>query len=139
MMYFKNHKCGFTLIEVMLSMMIVAIVLTPLFILHGVIMQRVNKSSRQLYAILWAKQLLYEARQKQEPEAQVFTLEKKIEASSAKLKYSLDDGIDAKSSLAAQVGLHRERVSVKWTDHQAVEQHEELVTYVYKQPEQKKS
>ena len=49
MIHFKNHKRGFTLIETLLSMMIVGIVLTPLFILHGVIMQRVNKSSKQLY------------------------------------------------------------------------------------------
>ena len=41
MMHFKNHKFGFTLIEAMLSMVIVGVVLSPLFILHGVIMQRV--------------------------------------------------------------------------------------------------
>lgn len=139
MMHSKNHKRGFTLIEALLSMMIVGVVLSPLFLLYGVIMQRVNKSSKQLYSLLWGKQLLCEARQKQEPDAQTFTLDKKIEESSAQLKYSLDSGVDPKSALASYAGLHREIVSIMWTDHQGVQRHEELVTYIYKQPEQKKS
>jgi|SRR5581483_11914645 len=138
MIHFKNRNVGFTLIEALLSMMIIAVVLSPLFILHGVIMQRVNKSSQQLSAVLWGKQLLYEARQKQEPQAQEFSLDKKIDEHSATLKYVLDGGVDPKSTLAAHTGLHREKVSVMWTD-QGVQQQEELVTYVYKQPEKKKS
>jgi prepilin-type N-terminal cleavage/methylation domain-containing protein len=139
MIHFKNRKYGFTLIEALLSMMIIGVVLAPLFLLHGVIMQRVNKYSQQLNALLWGKQLLYEARQKQEPEAQEFILDKKIEEYAATLKYTLDRGIDPKSSLASYVGLHKEMVSVVWTDHQGTQRHEELITYVYKQPEQKKS
>jgi prepilin-type N-terminal cleavage/methylation domain-containing protein len=139
MIHFKNHKRGFTLVETLLSMMIVGIVLTPLFILHGVIMQRVNKSSKQLYSLLWGKQLLCEARQKQDPDAQEFTLDKKIEESGAQVKYVLDKGVDPKSSLGSYVGLHREIVLIMWTDYQGVQHREELVTYVYKQPEQKKS
>ena len=139
MMHFKNHKFGFTLIEAMLSMVIVGVVLSPLFILHGVIMQRVNRSSQQLYALLWGKQLLCEARQKQEPDAQTFTLDKKKEELSAILKYTLDNGVDAKSALSPYVGLHREIISIVWTDQQGIQKREELITYIYKQPEQKKS
>src|SRR5204862_3321792 len=93
MMHFKNHKypfalsffaCkkvskGFTLVETMLAMVIVGMILTPIFLLFGTIQQRMNKSSKQLYALLSGKQLLYESRQKQEPAVHVFTLDKKIE------------------------------------------------------------
>ncbi len=139
MMRFKNHKYGFTLVEAMLSMMIIGVVLSPILLLFGTIMQRVSKSSEHMYAILWGKQLLGEAREKQEVDAQEFTLDKKREESSAQLKYVLEKGVDQKSSLAPYAGLHREIVSIMWTDYLGVQHRDELVTYVYKQPEQKKS
>jgi prepilin-type N-terminal cleavage/methylation domain-containing protein len=139
MMHFKNHNNGFTLVEAMLSMVIIGIVLAPIFILHGTIMQRVNKYSQELRVLLWEEQLLYEARQKQEAEAQTFSLDQKKEEYSAVLKYNLDSGIDAKSSLAVYPGLHREIVSVIWKNQQGIQQQESLITYIYKQPEQKKS
>ncbi len=140
MIHFKNHNFnGFTLIEALLSMMIVGVVLAPLFVLHGVIMQRVSKSSKQLYAVLKAEQLLYEARQKQEPDAQEFSLNKEVEDTSITLKYELEKGVNPKSSLASYGGLHKEMVSIDWTDQQGIKHHETMVSYVYKQPEQKKS
>jgi prepilin-type N-terminal cleavage/methylation domain-containing protein len=129
---------GFTLMETMLAMVIIGIVLTPIFLLHGTIMQRMNRSSKQLYALLWGKQLLHEARKKQEPEAHEFSLEKKIEESAVQLKYVLHKSVDQKSSLISQEGLHKELVTISWTD-QGRKYDEQLVAYVYKKPEQKKS
>lgn len=139
MMNFKSHsKHGFTLMETMLAMVIIGIVLTPVFILHGTIMQRMSKSSKQLYALLWGKQLLYEARQKQEANAQEFSLDKKLEESQAELKYVLNRSIEKKSSLSSSEGLHQELVTITWIE-QGQKRTEKLVSYVYKTPEQKKS
>jgi len=138
MIRFKNHKHGFTLIEVMLSMMIMGLVLCPLFILFGMIMQRVNRSSRSYDYILLGKNFLQEAHQKQEPEAQSFSLEKKEIDFDATLTYSLDKGVDQKSVFASLKGLHREVVNASWTENGQKKQ-EQLVSFVYKKPEQKKS
>ncbi|HLC06570.1 MAG TPA: type II secretion system protein [Candidatus Babeliales bacterium] len=138
MIHFKNHKRGFTLIECLLAMMITGLALTPIFILHSMIMQRVGRSSRKYDFIVLCKNVLYEARQKQEPEAQSFSFEKKEVDFDTTLTYSLEKGIDQKSSLALLSGLHKEVVNISWTEAGQKKQ-EQLVTFVYKKPEQKKS
>jgi prepilin-type N-terminal cleavage/methylation domain-containing protein len=139
MMHFKSrrNKTGFTLVETMLAMVIVGIVLTPIFLLFGTIQQRMNKQNKQFYALLSGKQLLYEARQKQAPEAHEFALDKKLEESGTTLHYALKKSVDAKSSLVSLDGLHKEIVTIDWTE-MGQKRHEQIIAYVYKQPEQKK-
>jgi prepilin-type N-terminal cleavage/methylation domain-containing protein len=138
MMRFKNHKRGFTLVEVMLSMMIMGLALSPIFILFSMIMQRVNRSSRAYDAVLLCKNFLQEAHQKQEPEAQSFSLEKKEIDFDVTLTYSLDKGVDQKSVFGSLQGLHRETVTATWLET-GEKKEEQLVSFVYKKPEQKKS
>jgi len=137
MIHSKNHKRGFTLIEVVLAMSIAALVFTPIFIMLSTIVQRVDRSSKAFDYILLCKDLLYGARQKQDPEAKEFSLDKTEAVFDATLTYSLEKDIDAKSSLASLQGLHREMVKVSWTERDQKKQ-ERLVTFVYKKPEQKK-
>ena len=134
----KNHKAGFTLIEALLAMMIVGFALNPLFGILSAIMRRVSISSRTYEYLLLCKNFMYEARQKQEPEAQTFKLEKVDPDSSAELTYSLSQGVDQKSPFASLVGLHKEEVIVSWTELGA-KKSTQLVTFIYKKPEQKKS
>lgn len=138
MIHFKNHKRGFTLIETVLAMSIAALVFTPIFIMLSTIIQRVDKSSKAFDYILLCKNLLFEARQKQDPDAQTFSLDKAEIDFDATLTYSLEKGIDQKSSLASLQGLHTEMVKVSWTEQDKKKQ-DRLVTFVYKKPEQKKS
>ena len=138
MIHFRNHNNGFTLIEVILSLAITGMMLTPIFMLHEMIMNRVSRSSREFDYILLCKNLLFAARQKQDPEVKEFVLDKAETEFDATLTYSLEKGIDPKSSLASLVGLHKELVVVSWTDQDKKKQ-ERLVTFVYKRPEQKKS
>lgn len=133
----KNHKNGFTLIEVILALAITGVVLTPIFMIHEMIMNRVNRSSKLFEYMLLCKNLLLTARQKQEPDAQTFSLEKAEIDFDATLTYSLEKGVDQKSSLASLSGLHKEVVTVSWTD-QDIKKQDRLVTFVYKTPEQKK-
>ena len=138
MIRFKNHKNGFTIVEVIMAMAITALVLTPIFIMHGMILQRVKRVSTAFQSILYGKSLLYQARQKQDPDAQEFALEKHEDELDASCVYSLEKGIDQKSSLASIPGLHKEVVTVTWKEDEQKKQ-ELLVTFVYKKPEQKKS
>jgi prepilin-type N-terminal cleavage/methylation domain-containing protein len=137
MIRFKNHNNGFTLVEVMLSMMIASLVLTPVFLIYNMIIKRVDRSSRAYEYSLLCKNFLQEAHQKQEPDAQTFSLEKKEIDFDVTLTYSLEKGIDQKSSLASLQGLHKEVVIASWTE-QGQKKQEKLVTFVYKKPEQKK-
>jgi prepilin-type N-terminal cleavage/methylation domain-containing protein len=137
MIHFKNHN-GFTLIETIIALAITALVLTPIFIMQSMIMQRVSRDSLNFDMMIDCKALLHEARQKQEPDAQEFTLEKLGTEFGAQVKYELYKGVDQKSSLASLPGLHREVVTVEWTEL-GQKQQERLVTFVYKKPEQKKS
>lgn len=137
MIHSKKHKCGFTLVEVMLAMMIAGLVLSPIFSIFASVLQRVNKSSRRYDIAILCKNFLYEARQKQEPEAHEFSLEKKEIAFDATLTYSLEKGISQTSSLKSLQGLHKETVTISWQENGQKKQ-DQLIAFVYKKPEQKK-
>src|SRR5258706_11135678 len=111
MIRFKNHKHGFTLIEVIISLAITGVILTPIFMMHEMIMNRVNRSSKAFEYMLLCKNLLFSARQKQDPDAQGFSLDKAEIDFDAALTYVLEKGVDQKSSLASLLGLHREVVT----------------------------
>lgn len=133
----KNHNKGFTLIEVMMAMMIASLTLAPIFLMFTAIIRQVNKSSRAYDYSLVGKNFLYEARQKQEPEAQDFSLEKKETEFDTTLAYSLNKGVGEQSALKALQGLHRETVTISWQENGQQKQ-DKLVAFVYKKPEQKK-
>ena len=134
----NGHKTGFTLIETVMALAITALVLTPIFIMHGAILQRVNRASIAFDMIIYSKALLVEARQKQDPDAQSFTFDTIVSEFDASCKYTLDKGVDQKSLLASLPGLHRESVTIDWSEDGKKKQ-ERLVTFIYKKPEQKKS
>ena len=130
---FKNHD-GFTLIEAMLAITIAALVLTPVFILQGTVLQSIMRLSHRIERLFLAQQFLYEARSIK-PEAREFSLDKKIEEPQTILKYTMTS-VPKKSQLANVPGLRIERVTVKWQD-QGIERQDRLISFVYK-PEQKK-
>ena len=130
---FKNHD-GFTLIEAMLAITIAALVLTPVFILQGTVLQSIMRLSHRIERLFLAQQFLYESRNIK-PEAREFSLDKKIEEPQAILKYTMTS-VPKKSQLANVPGLRIERVTVKWQD-QGIERQDRLISFVYK-PEQKK-
>jgi prepilin-type N-terminal cleavage/methylation domain-containing protein len=137
MIHFKSHKRGFTLIEVMFAVMIMGIALTPISLIYSLVVRRVSSSSRSYNLLLLCKNFLQEAHQKQEWNAQTFSLEKKEVDFDVTLTYSLEKGVDQKSSLLSVQNLHREVVTISWKEDGRPHQ-EQLVAFVYKKPEQKK-
>ncbi len=139
MIHFKNHNGnGFTLIETVLAMSIAALVFTPMIIILSTVIQRVDRYSKEFNYILLGKNVLLQARQKQDPNAQTFSLDQPAIDFGPSVTYSLEKGVDSKSSLASVQGLHKELVNISWTELER-KKNEQLITFVYKQPEQKKS
>lgn len=138
MIHSKNHKSGFTLIEVIISMTIAALVLSPILIIYGTVLQFVSRSAKEFDCMVLCKNFMWHARQKQEAGAQEFSLDTTDVEFDAKLVYSLAQGVDQKSSLAGLKGLHKEVVTISWTE-QGVKKQDRVVTFIYKKPEQKKS
>jgi prepilin-type N-terminal cleavage/methylation domain-containing protein len=128
---------GFTLVEVMLAMTIAGLTFAPIFLMYTMIIKRVSKSSRTYDYIILCKNFLNEARQKQELDAQTFSLEKKEIEFDASLTYSLEKGVGQQSTLKSLQGLHPEMVTISWQENGQKKQ-EQLVAFVYKKPEQKK-
>ena len=134
MIHSKNHS-AFTLIETMFAIAISALVLTPLFILQGTMLQQVSRASDKIERIFLAQQFMYEARRAMPFDTQTFTLEKKIDAPTTFLKYEIRP-LPPQSSLAQINGLYMERVIISWKDGIKQRQNK-LVSFVYK-PERKK-
>ena len=138
MIHSKSRKHGFTLIESLFAMTIAGIVLAPIFIMFGTISNRVNRFARTFDIVLLGKNMFFEARRKQDPQAQEFSLENQDKDFDATLKYSLDKSEGKQSVFSQLEGLHQETVTVSWQE-QGQKRQEKLVTYVYKKPEQKKA
>jgi len=134
MMHFKNHS-GFTLIETMFAIAITAIVLTPLFILQGTILQQVSRASHKIERIFLAQQFMDEAKRAMPLDTRKFTLEKKIDNPTTFLKYEIRP-IPPQSSLAQINDLYIECVTISWKD-EIQQKQSKIVNFVYK-PKHKK-
>ncbi len=128
-----KSEAGFTLIEAMIAVAIIGIILVPMFLLQGTILQEVGRRSHELRRMFFARQFFFEARQKQSETAIEYALEKKEKNPPTLLNYTLGS-IPKNSSLKDTYNLYIERVT-------AIEQGErfgqKLVHFVFK-PEREK-
>ena len=110
-MHFKN-KQGFSLIEAMLAIAIVALVLTPMFVLENNVFDGVARMAQKFHRLLFAQNFLYVA-QRQEPiESTKYSLERKEDKPLSTSRYTLSP-IAKQSSLAAVKRLYKQEVEVK--------------------------
>jgi len=129
MIHFKNHS-AFTLIETMFSIAITAIVLTPLFILQGTVLQQISRASLKIERVFLAQQFMHEAKRAMPLDTREFTLEKKIDNPTTLLKYEIRP-ISPQSSLAQINNLYIEYVTISWKDGTEQKQNK-IVNFVYK-------
>lgn len=134
MIVFKNSS-GFTLIEAMMAIALIAIVMTPLIISEGTIVQSVAKVSARLQRIFAAENFFMDARVDAEDKVP-FALDKKVDFPGTKLSFERKQ-IDSKSSLAKIKNLVVDRIEASW-DEQNRNQKEMLVSFMYK-PQSSKS
>jgi prepilin-type N-terminal cleavage/methylation domain-containing protein len=113
MIHFKN-KFGFTLIETMLAITLIALVMTPLMVTQGTIVQAIARISLRLERVFFAENFFIEARADADDERK-FSMSKKIDSPTTQLTFERKP-IDAKSSLAKIDNLVIDRIQASWQD-----------------------
>jgi prepilin-type N-terminal cleavage/methylation domain-containing protein len=129
-----NVKFGFTLIETMLAIALIAMVMTPLMVTQGTIVQAIARISLRLQRIFFAENFFIEARADADDQSK-FSMDKKIDLPNTKLVFERKP-IDAKSSLAKIDNLVIDRIQASWQDENKQEK-EVLVSLQYIQPQSK--
>jgi prepilin-type N-terminal cleavage/methylation domain-containing protein len=135
--FFHTNKKGFTLIETIIAIAVIAFVFGPLFVMQGSVLQRVVQQSRKLQRIFFMQFFAYKAEEQIKPGATQFNLEKKEEFPATILRYQLMP-VDTRSSLKDIPGLHMQRVLATWEDV-GVKWQDMLVSFTFIQPNEKKS
>lgn len=133
MMHSKNNA-GFTLLETLFSLVIMALVLSPIFLVQGTVAQRVGRFARHIEKMMQAKLFLVEAPITVAKTPNQTTLEKKVESTTLKfeLKKMGDD-----SAFKKIKNLYRQQVVFEWNEL-GKPQSDALVLFVYKPESAKK-
>lgn len=144
MMHFK--KCrkiatkgrGFTLVEVLFSLAISALMLGPLYILQADTLRNVINSDDHLMRVLIAKTfwtgIAFQGSNDDEKEKEPKKKEKNIESPETTVMYERLP-IEKKSSLAECDGLQYEKVTFSWRSIRGKEMKDQLIGLVW-EPEQ---
>lgn len=107
-MNFKHS--GFSLIEAMLAVTIIGLVLAPLFLLEGTVLEQVMRSASSFERFVIAQNFLYQARRAQPIAARDFSLEGKHEKPLVQLEYRLAPV--SENSVLSKFSLCRDQVIV---------------------------
>jgi len=132
----NKNQSGFTLIETLVAIAVIAFVLSPLFVMQGNVLERVVRESRKLQRVFFMKFFAYKAQEQIKPDVTQFTLEKKEEFPPTVLQYQLMP-VDQRSSLKNIPGLHMQRVIATW-DEAGRKYQDMLVTFAFIEPVEKK-
>jgi len=135
MMISKSSK-GFTLIETILAIAVMGLVLSPLFITQGTLVQSVARMSRRLGRIFYAKNFMLTARRSTQSDSGQRTVEKKIEDPETTLVYQTKK-IGSNSTLESH-DLFLETVALRWQED-AQPRDDMLLTMLFKPQHKKKS
>jgi prepilin-type N-terminal cleavage/methylation domain-containing protein len=108
MMYFRNNQ-GFSLIEAMLAVTIIALVLTPMFMLENSIFHGVGRMAETFHRALFAQNFLYYAQRDEPANSTNYTLERKEEKPLTMVRYTLSS-LAKGSSLALVKRLFKQQV-----------------------------
>jgi len=128
-----QNKNGFSLLEVIVAMTIIAFMVSPLVIMASTILRRIVRDSRNEERIFLMRNLLCEVHRDQPPNTPTF--EKRV--GNTQLRYQLIPP-PANSSLQPMKGIHIERVTATW--YEAGKQAQDvLISTKYIEPEEPKA
>ena len=133
MIVFKN-KNGFTLLEVLISMTIMGILMTSIFILQGGTVKSIVSWSRRLDRFAAGILFMTQTRMEKEAEPTIDQV-KKLETPAANMHYQMIE-VPKESSLKDIKNLYLERVTLKWQDGK--KKGEETIVMFHHRPEVKK-
>jgi prepilin-type N-terminal cleavage/methylation domain-containing protein len=134
MIHFKNNH-GFTLIEVLLAIAIVAMSMSTIFVLQMASMRSITRYSRLIERFIQAKNFFLESRAAISDTTRELVLEKMVKKPDLKLKYEIK-GVSSDSPLKKFRDIRTEMVTLQWYDGNR-ERKDTLVTFIFK-PESKK-
>lgn len=129
MIHSKNIN-GFSMMESIFAVAIMAIVLTPIFILQGNTLRNVANMAKQMQRLFFAADFVQQARQSQTPVVRQFTLEKKENNPPTVLKYELGSA-EKNPAIKDIPGILQEKVVITWQENRR-RRSDTLVGYVYK-------
>jgi|SRR5579872_2853247 hypothetical protein len=127
----RLHNKGFSLIEAMLAVTMMAMILAPLLMLEGLVFDGVTRISEQFRRSLFAHNFLYQAVREQPIKAREFNLEQRKDLPPTNLRYKLKkvgDGV-----FKNQANLYRQEVTMMVNG----KEQDSLVTYIFKPAEPK--
>jgi prepilin-type N-terminal cleavage/methylation domain-containing protein len=131
----KNlHKTsGFTLIEVLLAITILGLVLAPIYMLQGNVLQTASQRAQSLLRLLFAKNLLITGGPQMTADPKKDRIEKKLE--DPKTEFLFERKAASKgSSLKQFEHLMLDTVTYSWGDRKS-KQKEKIITFVFKPKE----
>jgi prepilin-type N-terminal cleavage/methylation domain-containing protein len=131
MIRIKNKQAGFTLIEAMMAVAIVALVLTPLFMLETNVFTGVVRLAEQFQRSLFARTFLYRAQQQESPAATEYSASTKEERPLTAITYTLKP-LDPQSKLAGIAHLYRQEVVATGISIDNRQREVGLVHFIYK-------
>ena len=133
-MHLKNHK-GFTLLETVIALAVASIVLIPLFVLQGTMLERVSQASTQLQRLFFAKDFLYQSCKENQTEkstADTVKKDKNNDDPKTVIQYNKQKPL-SKSLFKEYDGLMSESVGYTW-QWQGKDYTDTLITFTFKLP-----
>lgn len=132
----KNKSPGFTLVEVMVSLAIMALVLISLLGLEISLTRSTYRATEKLSRIWIMKNYLYDS-SLNEPEKKKKQIKKEIDRPKMSLEYQRGISIAKGSVLAEFDNLFINQVKATWVDSRKRQQTDSLVSLKYVAPEEK--
>lgn len=129
MIVFKNES-GFTLIEVLLTLSIVGLVLTPILMLQSMLVRNTNKRTQMIDRMYAAKKFLIDSEVALAPDANESSADKKIANPPTTLRFELKN-VSSNSSLKKFKSIKQASVTSTWTEPGAKRQ-ERIVTFLFR-------
>jgi len=123
----RSKRSGFTLLEVMVAIGIIAIGFTPILLLQNTVLTQVSGMGQRLHRIFFAKEFIFTAREKREEGTAQFYLEQQLPYPPTKLLYR-SDPVDNEPKFDGLRGLYSEQVIASWQNG-ATREREVLLTF----------
>ena len=122
-----HNKCGFTLIEVLISLSITAVVFSPILILYGTALRGVGYYIQVLERTRYAQNFLINQNKQTRLTKQSNQKRQKNNVDDPEMKFLYEqDAISKTSPLYRVTDLQRQRITMEWENEV-----EQIVSFIY--------
>jgi hypothetical protein len=129
----NSRMYGFTLMEVLLTMTMLAFIITPIMIQQGALLRNVPRFARYMQMLRAAQAFLYETQAQLQPGTATHEAERKLDDIYNTTVRFRRTAIGAKSAVGSFTNLYQDQVLCSWKEDGQNKQ-DALVTYLYQTP-----